>query len=144
VVPFVVLLVVTAAARVVGLGVPFVGSWHAATAVGLAAAVAVASSAHFVEPRRSGLISTVPPSVPRPDLVVTVTGVLEVAAAIGLLVEPLRTPAAIGLALLLVAVYPANVRAATGKRHPSAPTTPLVTRTVVQLGFLGACVVAAL
>jgi uncharacterized membrane protein len=92
-----------------------------------------------MRPRR---LSIVPPGLPRPELVVTVTGVLEIAGAVGLLIPALRIPAAIGLAILLVAVFPANVRAARGCRHPDAPTTPLPLRTIAQVGFLAACVVA--
>lgn len=142
-VPFIVLIAATALARLVGLTVPYADSWPAATAIGLAAAFALASTAHFRQPRREGLIAIVPPAIPRPDLAVTATGLIEVVGPVGLLIEPLRTPAAVGLALLLVAVFPANVRAADARRHPAAPTTPLPRRAAVQLGFLAACAVAA-
>jgi len=142
--PFAALIVVALEARLVGLAVPvpYLDGWPASVAAGLAAAFALASSAHFVEPRRSGLVSIVPSALPRPDLVVTITGVLEIAGAVGLLIPALRTPAAVGLAILLVAVFPANVRAARGSRHPDAPATPLPLRTIAQVGFLAACVVA--
>lgn len=141
--PFAVLIAATALARLVGLAVPYADSWAAATAIGLATAFALASTAHFFQPRRDGLIAIVPPAIPRPDLVVTATGLLEVVGAVGLLIAPLRTTAAVGLVLLLVAMFPANVRAAGASRHPAAPTTPLPLRTAVQLGFLAACAVAA-
>lgn len=134
----------TGAARLVGLAVPYTGSWPSAAAVGLAAAFAIASSAHFLRPRRDGLIAIVPPWIPHRALVVTATGVLEIAGAAALLIEPLRTLAAICLALLLLAIFPANVRAATGTRHSAAPTTPLGPRLIMQLGFLTACIIAAL
>ena len=51
----------------------------------------------------------VPPSLPRADVLVAVSGVAEIAGAIGLLVPRLRRPAAWGLVALLVAVFPANV-----------------------------------
>ncbi|OUE20788.1 hypothetical protein BFL34_01606 [Clavibacter michiganensis] len=143
-IPFAALIVVALEARLVGLAVPvpYLDGWPASAAVGLAAAFALGASAHFREPRRSGLVSIVPPGLPRPELIVTVTGVLEIAGAVGLLIPALRIPAAIGLAILLVAVFPANVRAARGCRHPDAPTTPLPLRTIAQVGFLSACVVA--
>ncbi|WP_244961688.1 hypothetical protein [Clavibacter zhangzhiyongii] len=144
VIPFAVAVVVTLAARLLGLAVPALDAWPPAVAIGLAAGFALAASAHFVEPRCSGLIAIVPPRVPRADLVVTATGLLEVAGAIGLLIPPLRTPAAIGLAILLVAVLPANVRAAGGRRHPAAPTTPLPLRAAVQAGYLLGCAVVVL
>jgi uncharacterized membrane protein len=143
-IPFAALIIVALEARLVGIAVPlpYLDGWPASVAVGLATAFALGAGAHFAEPRRAGLVSIVPSAVPRPELVVTVTGVLEVAGAVGLLIPALRTAAAIGLALLLVAVFPANVRAARGCRHPDAPTTPLPLRTLIQVGFLAACVIA--
>ncbi|KZC94325.1 MULTISPECIES: hypothetical protein [Clavibacter] len=143
-IPFATAVVVAVAARILGLAVPALDAWPPAVAVGLAAGFALAASAHFVEPRRSGLVAIVPPHVPRAGLVVTVTGLLEAAGAVGLLIPPLRTAAAIGLALLLLAVFPANVRAARGVPHPAAPTTPLPLRTAIQAGFLLGCAVVAL
>lgn len=46
------------------------------------------------------------------DFLVTATGVLELAGAAGLLVPRLAVWAAGGLALLLIAMFPANVHAA--------------------------------
>ena len=51
----------------------------------------------------------VPPSLPRPDVLVAVSGVAEMVGGIGLLVPRLRRPAGWGLIALLVAVFPANV-----------------------------------
>ena len=69
------------------------------------------ASAHWGK-RRPDLIRMVPKSFPRPDLLVTLTGVCEILGAIGLLVVPFARWAAIGLTLLLIAVFPANIRAA--------------------------------
>ena len=44
---------------------------------------------------------------------------------------------------LLVAVFPANVVAARGVPEPSAPNTPLVRRTLLQLLLLAVCGLAA-
>jgi uncharacterized membrane protein len=101
------------------------------------------ASAHVLPRRRAGLIAIVPPGVPNPAVIVTVTGVLEMAGAIGLLVSPswifgIRVAAAIGLALLLMAMFPANVYAAKHQRHPDAPNTPLARRTVMQVTYLAA------
>lgn len=145
--PLVVLVVVTLVARVVGLlGVGYVDTFAESVAVGLAAMFVMTASAHFVEPRRTGLIAIVPPAIPRPALAVTVTGVLELAGAIGLLVPPdavpgIRVAAAFGLALMLVAMFPANIFAARERRHPDAPHTPLPLRTAIQAVFLAATLV---
>lgn len=136
-IPLIVLLTTSLIARLIGfLGVPYLDSWASAASVGLAVMLALTSSAHFTQPRRDGLIAIVPPRLPRPDLLVTVTGVLEALGAVGLLVPATRPFAAIGLALLFLAMFPANVRAASGKWHEHAPTTPLVPRTLIQLLFL--------
>lgn len=54
----------------------------------------------------------VPASVPRPDLLVTATGVLEILGAIGVAVPRVVPYAALRLAVMLVAVFAANIRAA--------------------------------
>ena len=74
---------------------------------------------------------------------VTLTGLAEIAGALGLLVPRLAPWAAGGLALLLLTVFPANVHAA---RHALSiggrPVTPLVTRTLLQVVFLVAVLAA--
>lgn len=141
--PLVVLVTVTLAARGLGaLGVDSLGGWPAAVTSGLVAMLLVTASAHFTQPRRAALIAMVPPRVPRPGLVVTVTGALELAAAAGLVLPATRTAAGICLALLLVVMFPANVhaaRASTGVR-----TMPLPARSALQVVFVAACLVAAL
>jgi hypothetical protein len=54
----------------------------------------------------------VPPALPEPALLVTITGVLELAGAAGLLSRRTAPWAAAGLSALLVAMFPANVCAA--------------------------------
>jgi uncharacterized membrane protein len=51
----------------------------------------------------------VPPFLPAPELLVTVTGVLELAGAAGLVWSRTAPWAAGGLSALLVAMFPANV-----------------------------------
>lgn len=150
-VPLIALMAGTLVARLAGfVGLAgYVGSWSAAIAVGLATMFLVTASAHAFQPRRAGLIAIVPAAVPRPAAMVTVTGVLEVAGAIGLLTPPewipwARPAAAVCLGLLLVVMFPANVYASRGRRHPDAPSTPLPLRTVLQLAYLAAGVVVAL
>jgi uncharacterized membrane protein len=66
---------------------------------------------HFA-PMKADLIAMVPPGLPRPDLLVFINGLAEVAGAVGLLILPLRFWAACGLILLLIVMLPANVSAA--------------------------------
>jgi len=86
-IPLVVLVGATIVARAVGaLAWSAVDDWGAAVRVGLAAMLALTASAHFGS-RRADLIRMVPPALPRPDLLVTVTGVVELMVALGLLVR---------------------------------------------------------
>lgn len=147
--PLITLVVITLGARLAGsFGVPYVDTWPEALAVGLAGMFALTASAHFTPTRRAGLIAIVPPAVRAAPLVVTVTGLLEIAGAVGLLVPPdwrvgIRMAAAIGLTLMLIAVYPANVYAGQRPRHPDAPHTPILPRTILQIVFLAATVTVA-
>jgi uncharacterized membrane protein len=66
---------------------------------------------HFVIPKPyvSIMPSWLPTWLPSPLMLVYISGVFEVLGGVGLLVPAARTLAAIGLILLLVAVFPANV-----------------------------------
>ena len=67
----------------------------------------VAGVLHFVIPKF--YLAIMPAWLPSPLMLVYVSGVLEMAGAIGLLLPATRTLAAVGLILLLAAVFPANV-----------------------------------
>ncbi|MCV7220350.1 DoxX family protein [Mycolicibacterium elephantis] len=132
----------TLAARLAGwLGVGYLDSWPSAIAVGLAAMFVLTGVAHFVNPLRRDMIAIVPPRLPAPALLVTVTGVLELVGAAGLLYPPTRVAAAVGLFLLLLVMFPANVYAARMPNAPKSMTTRLDLRTVEQVLFLGAAAV---
>jgi len=75
-------------------------------------------------------------------LVVTLTGILEIAGAIGLLIPATARLAAIGLTLLLIAMFPANIRAARkGIDIAGRKPAKLAVRTPLQIvfysGYLG-------
>jgi uncharacterized membrane protein len=87
----------------------------------------------------------VPPALPHPELLVTVTGVLELLGAAGLLHRRTAPWAAGGLALLMVAMFPANVYAAlSGLMVNGAPATALLPRTLMQLVFIAAAIAVVL
>jgi uncharacterized membrane protein len=73
---------------------------------------------HFVVPEP--FVRIVPASLPEPLRLVQVSGFFEVLGGVGLLVSRVRRAASYGLALLYLAVFPANVNMAL---HPeiSAP-----------------------
>lgn len=73
----------------------------------LAAVYAFAGIAHLLRP--GGFLAITPHWVPMPELVVAITGVAELAGAIGLMIPRLRPAAGIGLALYALCVWPANI-----------------------------------
>jgi uncharacterized membrane protein len=118
--------------------------WQAALRIALAGMFLLTASAHWGR-RRPDLIRMVPDSIPRPDLLVTVTGLCEILGAIGLLVPPFTRWAAIGLAVLLIALFPANVRASSeGITIGGKPATPLLARSLIQVVFLMATIAVAI
>jgi uncharacterized membrane protein len=143
--PLITLLAGSIVARIVGwLGVAYVDSWIKAIAVGLAAMFVLTGVAHFVPPLRRDLIAIVPPRLPAPGLLVSITGVLEFLGAVGLLVPATRVAAAVCLLLLMAAMFPANVYAARMPDPPKSMTTHLPLRTAEEIVYLAAAVAVAI
>ncbi|GIQ69431.1 DoxX family membrane protein [Xylanibacillus composti] len=124
-------------------GVAYFDDWQMSLRAAVAVMFLVTASAHWGK-RRSDLIRMVPAGVPRPDLAVSLTGYLEIAGAVALMIPALSAPAAIGLMAMLIAMFPANVKAAReqltigGRRVPSLPV-----RALLQVVFLGAVLLAS-
>ena len=85
-------------------------NWRDAARIGLAVMFAFTASSHFSSLSHD-LAAMIPPPFTGSLWVIYVTGVLELAGAIGLLTRKWRRRAAICLALLLIALFPANVYA---------------------------------
>jgi uncharacterized membrane protein len=135
----------TLAARLIGwLGVDYVDSWPQAVAVGLAVMFVMTGVAHFVPAMRRDMIAIVPPRLPTPGLLVTITGVLELLGAAGLLYPPTRVAAAVCLFVLMLVMFPANVYAARMPNPPKSMTSRLDVRTAEEIVFLGAAVMVGL
>lgn len=81
---------------------------HRGSLMFLVALFGVASVMHFLRPE--SFLSIVPAFLPRPDLVVAISGVAELLGAAGLVWHRTRHAAGIGLIMLLVAVFPANIK----------------------------------
>jgi uncharacterized membrane protein len=114
---------------------PF-ATWMDSARFALATMFGFTAISHFA-PMRKDLIAMVPPSLPHPALIVLVTGIMELAGALGLLFEKTRPWAAWGLVLLLVAMFPANVSAARrGIGIRGRPPSPLWIRTPMQILFI--------
>jgi uncharacterized membrane protein len=142
--PLITLLVGSVVARIVGwLGVGYVDGWTAAIAVGLAAMFVLTGIAHFAPPMRGDLVAIVPPRLRAPGLLVTVTGVLELLGAAGLLLPATRVAAAVCLLVLMLAMFPANVYASGMPDPPKSMTTRLFVRTATEIVFLVAAVAVA-
>lgn len=143
--PLIALLAGSIVARIVGwLGADYVDNWTTAIAVGLAAMFTLTGVAHFVPPLRGSLIAIVPPQLPVPSLLVTITGVLEFLGAVGLLIPATRVAAAICLLMLMVTMFPANVYAARMPNPPKSMTTQLPVRTAEEIVYLAAAIVVAI
>ncbi len=144
-VPFIALIGGFVALRLLGVaGVDMLDSWQPALRGALALMFVVTGVPHFLPSWRRDFVAMIPAAFPQPALLVTITGVLELAGAAGLLLPPIAPYAAIGLALLMIAMFPANVSAARrGLTLAGKPVTPLPTRTALQVLFVAAAIAAA-
>src|SRR5215470_5932833 len=141
--PFIVLVIVTLLLRAIGAaGVALLTNWTWCVRGGLAVMFFLTASAHWGK-RRADLVAMVPRAFPHPDLMVSATGVLEILGAVGLLIPAIAPVAAACLAMLLMALFPANIRAARKRLTIGGrQATPLPLRTMLQLVFLAALLVA--
>lgn len=119
------------------LGVAALASRVASTRWAVAAMFLFTGMAHFTRARH-GMARMVPRGFGNSMAMVYFTGVCEIAGAIGLLIPRTRALAGVCLVLLLIAMFPANVKAAREKLNVAGrPATPLVPRTVIQIVFIG-------
>ncbi len=124
------------------LGVSRLADWVTCLRWALAAMFLFTASAHFTS-MREDLVRMVPDWLPAPGLLVTLTGVAEVAGAIGLVIPRFAPLTSVALAIFLVAVFPANVHAAReGVEIGGRAVMGAVPRGIVQVIFLIAVVVA--
>ncbi|WP_394830228.1 DoxX family protein [Pendulispora rubella] len=139
--PLITLILVTLLARLAGwrrFGGERFSTLSGALRAGVAALFVLTGTVHFVG-LRAELMKMVPPVFGDPGFWVTVTGIAELAGAIGILLPATRRAAAAGLLLLLLAVLPANVYAATHQvTFGNDPATPLLPRLLEQLLYLAA------
>ncbi|SEG99492.1 Uncharacterized membrane protein [Nonomuraea solani] len=136
----IVLIVATLVFRSLGLlGAARFGTWRVSAAHGLAVMLVMTASAHFVPdggtvmPDHADMVAMVPPFVPLPAFMVYLTGVLELAGAVGLVLSRTRRAAGICLALLFVLMLPANVHAALAGLELSSPLWQRVPEQVLYI-----------
>ena len=143
--PLFVLTIGFAVLRGIGLaGVEALDGWQPALRGALAAMLLLTASAHFGS-RRRDLVAMVPPRLPHPELLVTLTGILELAVAGAVLCDATAVWAGAVFAGLLLAMFPANVRASSDHLSIGGrPATPIGPRAVMQVVFLAAAVAVGL
>jgi uncharacterized membrane protein len=139
--PLITLVVVTVLARLAGalkLGRGYFATLPTALCGGVAAMFVLTGGAHFIG-LRADLMRMVPPAFGNPGFWVTFTGVAEIVGAIDILIPATRRLAAVGLVLLLLAVFPANVYAAKHQiTFGGESSTPLIQRSIEQIIYLAA------
>lgn len=141
--PLLVVLIAFTVLRTAGVFVRHLADWRVCLRYALALMFLVTASGHWGA-RRADLVAMVPPSFPNPELLVTLTGLAEIAGAIGLVWTRTARLAAVCLTVFLLAVFPANVHAARqGLTIAGKPVTSLPLRTAVQIGLIAATVAIA-
>jgi uncharacterized membrane protein len=123
---------------VLGLaGVGILATWLMCARAALSTMFAFTAISHFA-PMRKDLIAMVPPALPRPDLLVFLTGIAELAGSVGLLIPATSYWAACGLIVLMVLMLPANISAARrGVLLRGRRATSLWLRVPMQVLFVG-------
>ena len=119
------------------LGVDRLSSWRMAGRGALVTMFLFTGFSHFFSMKYE-LAAMIPAPLPNGLWVIYLTGLFEIAGAIGLLVPRTRKLAGICLVLLLVGLFSANVNAALNEiplRGEAA--TPLWIRTPMQLLYIG-------
>jgi uncharacterized membrane protein len=135
--PLIILVVATVLFRAIGwLGVERLSSWRDSGRLALAVMFLFTGFTHFSS-MKYDYLQMLPEPVPQSLWVIYLTGVFQIAGGICLLIPRLRRIAGICLALLLVAMFPANVYAAINE-IPFRGESPgsLWIRALIQLVFI--------
>ena len=105
------MLLIIATPVLASLAIPSLRSrTRSAAAVGLGLLFLFTASGHFVQ--TAAMVQMLPPWVPEREALIYLTGVMEIAVAIGFFVPRWRRVAGWAAAAMLVAFFPANVYAA--------------------------------
>ena len=119
------------------LGIAALARFHDSARFALATMFVFTGFAHFTKTKYE-LARMVPSVFPYPMGMVYFTGICEWLGAIGLLVMNTREAAAMALIVMLVALFPANIRAVReGLTVGGRPATQLWLRAPMQIFFIG-------
>jgi uncharacterized membrane protein len=122
--------------RTLGFVVPWFADWQHALRAALGLMFLLTASAHWGK-RRPYLVRMVPASIGHAELFVTLTGIAEIGIAIGLQLPRLAPWAALGAIGMLMAIFPANIKAA--REHMTilnAPVAAVLPRGLAQIFFI--------
>lgn len=89
---------------------------------------------HFITP--GFYLAMMPPWLPAHGMLVAVSGVAEILGGVGVMTARWRRAAGIGLLVLLVTVFPANIQMLLDARAAGEPTGLLWLRLPLQLVFI--------
>ncbi|WP_042198835.1 DoxX family protein [Paenibacillus camerounensis] len=143
-VPFIALIVSFSVFRVLGfLGLTYLNDWQTSLQWAVFVMLLLSASAHWGR-RRPDLVKMVPPVFPQKEWIVTGTGFLEIAGALGILLPAFSLAASVCLVLLLIAMLPANIYAARNKLTIGGKPVPkFPVRIGIQLIFITAILLAS-
>jgi uncharacterized membrane protein len=107
-----VLAITAALLRMAGLlGVERLASWRPVGRTSSSATLLFSGASHFSS-MKEDFMAILPEPLPKDVRIICLTGLAEVAGAIGLLIPKTRRAAGIALVVQLAAIFPANVNAA--------------------------------
>ncbi len=138
--PLICLIVAFLFFRMIGLEWGYLSDWHMALRAALGAMFLLTASAHWGK-RRADLIRMVPESVGNPGVWVTLTGIAEIAIAVGLQIHGLAPSVAAIAIVMLCCLFPANLKAA--REHLTILRRPVLSagpRLLIQLVFIVALI----
>ena len=112
-------------------------SWHESAGFALAVMFVFTGIAHFTKTKHE-MARMVPRMFPQPMVMIYVTGAFELLGAAGLIESRTRAAASAALMVMLVAMFPANVKAARERLTVGGRVaTPLWLRAPMQALFIG-------
>jgi uncharacterized membrane protein len=138
--PFICLIVSFLFFRILGLEWRYFADWQLSLRAALGAMFLLTASAHWGK-RRADLIRMVPEWVGNPGVWVTLTGIAEIAIAIGLQIRSVAPWVAAIAVVMLCCLFPANLKAA--REHLTILRKPVLSagpRLLIQLVFIAALI----
>jgi uncharacterized membrane protein len=138
--PLICLVVAFLFFRILGLEWRHFSDWHLALRAALGAMFLLTASAHWGK-RRADLIRMVPAPLGSPGVWVTLSGIAEIAIAVGLQIRGVAPLVSTFAVVMLCCIFPANVKAA--REHLTILRKPVLSvgaRLLIQLVFIAALI----